>query len=42
MDSLENITFARISFAGTLLTENSALSDTAVYQTNEKLVTKCS
>ncbi|MCA9486015.1 MAG: T9SS type A sorting domain-containing protein, partial [Nanoarchaeota archaeon] len=37
MDSLENIILqARISFAGTLLTENSALGDTVVYQTNEK------
>ncbi|MCO6480662.1 MAG: right-handed parallel beta-helix repeat-containing protein, partial [Phaeodactylibacter sp.] len=38
MDSLEHIVLqARLSFAGTLLAENSALGDTAVYQTNEKL-----
>ncbi|MCO6488106.1 MAG: right-handed parallel beta-helix repeat-containing protein [Phaeodactylibacter sp.] len=41
MDSLENIVLqARISFAGTLLAANSALGDTAVYQTNEKLANK--
>ncbi|MCB0593213.1 MAG: T9SS type A sorting domain-containing protein, partial [Phaeodactylibacter sp.] len=41
MDSLEQIVLqARVNFTETLLAENSALGDTAVYQTNEKLVSK--
>ncbi len=41
MDSLEQIILqARVGFAGTLLAANSALSDTAAYQTNEKLANK--
>lgn len=41
MDSLEQIILqARVGFAETLLAANSALSDTAAYQTNEKLANK--
>ncbi|MCO6490428.1 MAG: T9SS type A sorting domain-containing protein, partial [Phaeodactylibacter sp.] len=41
MDSLENIVLqVRAGFAEALLAENSALSDTVIYQTNEKLASK--